>query len=176
VTGEDRLAVLEARIAELEADREIRETLARYGYNADQGRSEAWVAQFADDGAMDLSLPAAWADGIDRPADASGDRIARHVGHEELLRFITDPAGHKSIEGRCLHLMVNNAVTHVDGDTAIAESYHLLLVREGSQMVIKNGTTNRWTFAKRDGRWLIEECLRRRPGAPGFDRVLITES
>jgi hypothetical protein len=182
ITADDRIEHLEARVRELEDDRVIRELLARYGFNADQGRSDAYVNLFTADGALDVALDKTWVRGIEdldvqRGAPDSGspeDVVVRHQGHEALRRFILDPASHKAIEGMSLHLMDNNLVTRISGDSATAESYNVTLVRQGSQMVIFNASINRWTLAKVDGRWMIEECVRRRPGAPGFDRVLVT--
>lgn len=181
---EQRLAALEAKLTELEDDREIRQLLSRYGFNADLGRSEEWVDLWTDDGAFEVAIPRAWDAGIgdqetiDRQEAASEgeDQVVRHAGREALHTFIHDPDSHKAIEGRSLHIMDNNLVTQVEGDRATAESYNVTLVRRGSQMTLFNASINRWTLAKVDGAWRIEECVRRRPGAPGFDSVLVTTS
>lgn len=179
---EGRLAALESKVQVLEDDREIRELLSRYGFNADLGRSAEWVDLWTDDGAFEVAIPRAWEAGIgdqetiDRQDAASTgeDLVVRHEGREALDRFIRDPDSHKAIEGRSLHIMDNNLVTSVDGDVATAESYNITLVRRGSQMTLFNASINRWTLARVDGAWRIEECTRRRPGAPGFDSVLTT--
>jgi hypothetical protein len=180
---ETRIAALEARLQELEADRAIRELLSRYGFNADQGRSDAWVALYTDDAVLDIALDPSWQGSVglsdSAPAgDASppADDIVRREGHDELRQFILDPRLHKRIEGRSLHLMNANLVTHITGDAATAESYNLTIVRDGSQMQVMNGAINRWELNRVNGRWLIRRCLRRRPGAAGFDQVLVTQS
>lgn len=181
---ESRLATLEAKLQELEDDREIRELLSRYGFNADLGRSEEWVGLWTENGAFEVAIPRAWDAGIgdqetiDRTeAESSGeDQVIRSDGHEALRRFILDPDSHKAIEGRSLHIMDGNLVTSIAGDVATAESYNITLVRRGAQMTLLNGSINRWTLARVDGVWRIEECVRRRPGAPGFDSVLVTPS
>ena len=180
---EARISALEARLQELEADRTIRELLSRYGFNADQGRNEEWVALYTDDAVLDIALDHSWrgsvllSDGAP-PGDAAphADDIVRREGHDELRRFILDPKLHKRIEGRCLHLMNVNLVTHITGDTAIAESYNLTIVRDGSEMRLMNAAVNRWELNRVNGRWLICRCLRRRPGAAGFDQVLVTKN
>jgi hypothetical protein len=179
---DQRVASMETRLQELEDDREIRELLARYGYNADLGRSDAYVRLFAEDGALDVANDRTWMQGLDAVEMGGAgedlepdDVVVRHQGHEALRRFIDDATNHKVIEGRSLHLMDQNLVTRIQGDAATAESYNMTLVRKGSQIVLFNASINRWTLARIEGRWRIRECLRRRPGAPGFARVLVTE-
>jgi hypothetical protein len=52
----DRVKELEARIQKIEDDKAIRELLARYGYTADQGRGEAYVELYTDDGVLDMVM------------------------------------------------------------------------------------------------------------------------
>jgi len=47
---------LESRVRVCEDEREIRELLSRYGYNADCCRDEEYVALWTDDASYDLSL------------------------------------------------------------------------------------------------------------------------
>jgi SnoaL-like domain len=171
---EDRIRVLEDRLQRLEDDRAIRELLASYGFNADQGRAEAYVAMYAEDGALDLSR------GPGAPQKERGsvaadelehEVVIRFEGHEELRGFITDPDGHKRLEGKCLHFMGNNLKTRIDGDRAVAESYNLTLVRRQNEFVLFNAAVNRWTLRKVDGQWRIQECKRRRPGTAEFGDI-----
>jgi hypothetical protein len=182
-TLEQRVAVLESRVRELEDDREIRQLLSRYGFNADQGRSEEWVDLFTENGALEVALPRAWSAGVGDSAAAGpdhesseNDTVVRHEGSEALRSFILDPDLHKAIEGMSLHILDHNLLTTIDGDAATAESYNVTLVRRGSQMTLFNASINRWTLARVHGAWKIEECRRRRPGAPGFESVLVTKS
>jgi hypothetical protein len=168
---DQRIAALEKRVRELEDDRAIRELLARYGYNADLGCSDAWVDLFTPDGAFDVAA-LKYADGH---ASLRADVIVRHEGHDALRAFILDPSSHKAIECRSLHVMDCNLRTRIAGNTATAESYNLTLVREGARTILFNASINRWTLRKMDGRWRVEECMRRRPAAPGFDRVLLPD-
>src|SRR6516162_5565016 len=114
-SDENRLRVLEARLQLLEDDKAIREVLARYGYNADQGRDNAYVNLFTEDGVLDLST------GPGRPGGNSPENagkpspdeevVVRYDGHDAIRGFITNPKGHKAIEGQCLHVMGNNLTT-----------------------------------------------------------------
>src|SRR4029077_15793878 len=96
-------------VKELQDDRAIREVLARYGYNADVCRDEAYVNLYTEDGGIDLGLP---------------ERMRRYEGKAQIREFINDPPSHKdSHYGRRLHVNGNNLVTHIKGDEAVANSY-----------------------------------------------------
>jgi hypothetical protein len=165
---------LEERVQELEDDRAIRELLARYGYNADQGRSEAYVNLFTEDGALDITTgPGGRGAGME-PRSVDREVINRFDGHKALRAFITDPKGHKSIEGNCLHVHGNNLTTHIDGDKAVADSYGITLVRQDAGFLLLTAAANRWTLRKTDGQWRIKECFRRRPGTEEFHKVHVT--
>lgn len=183
-----RLAALENRVSELDDEREIRGLLSRYGYLADHGHGAAWVSLFEPHGSLEYAVDPAWVDGLGNlgegdedgappgDSDRGEDVVMRFEGHSSLRSFIEDPRAHKAIEGMCLHIMDSNVLIRIAGPRATAESYNLTLVRRDSQMLLLNGSVNRWTLSKSSGAWLIEECVRRRPGAPGFDSVQPTRS
>jgi hypothetical protein len=157
VTADDlatRITELEARLQRMEDDRAIRELLARYGFNADMGRSDAYVSLYREDGAIDVSGTQRW------------------EGHAALMDFITDPAGHGGMVGRCLHVQGNNLVTYIDGETAIARSYSIVLMREEEGYHVLTCNANRWRLDKIDGVWHIRERFIRGPGAQEFTKVL----
>src|SRR4051812_23545510 len=108
---EARIRKLEARVEELEDERAIRELLARYGYNADNCRDEAYLALFTEDGAMNLSS-----------AQYAG--MPRWEGQAALKAFITDPKVHHrpGFYGNSMHMQGNNMVSHISGDTAVVNS------------------------------------------------------
>ena len=106
-----RIEALERRVQELEDKEAIREVLARYGFTADLGLSKDWVDVWTEDGVYDLG-----------PDDKA-------VGSDGLLYdIITNPKGHKTIENRSQHTVVNHFI-RVDGDTAWAEAYSIVFVR-----------------------------------------------
>jgi hypothetical protein len=152
---EERVARLEARIEELEDDRAIRELLARYAYNADGCRDEAYVQLYTEDGAMDLS--------------GGQGNVRRWQGHEALREFITDTTGHQApgFYGRAMHVQGNNVVTHIDGDDAIVNSYSIVLAGDpngGPKISLFSAGNNQWTLKKQGGKWLIKERRRRHIG------------
>lgn len=146
----DPLEALEARLRELEDREAIRDLIATYGFTADLAFDDEYVDQFVPDGEYD-----------------TGTTIYR--GHEQLRDFISDPNGaHKRLAvGRgSLHTNVN-AVVRVDGDSAWAEAYSVVFVRESAaDFGIMIASYNHWDFARSDGRWRI---VRRRKTTVGDD-------
>jgi hypothetical protein len=154
-----RLERAESRLRCLEDERDIRELLARYGHYADACRDHEYVDLFADDGAIDISM------GGD---DGDYARAIRFEGKQALWAFITDPHGHHrpGFYGRSLHVQNTNTVIRVDGDEAVANTYSILLQQNGADTRIVGAGTNRWTFRRVDGRWLVTERRRRELGHP----------
>ena len=146
-----RLEALEARITAYEDERAIRELLARYGILGDVCRDEEWVSLFTDDGVMDVSLAGLHGmPSLLRP---------RSVGHDELREFVSNPAGHHQpgYYGKCMHAQGLNTVVHVQGTSATANSYSLLLKHDGEHLVLLNAANNEWKLRKEGGTWHIEE-------------------
>lgn len=169
---------LHRRIARLEDKLAIKDVLSKYAFFADSGRGEEWVGLFTEDGVMEVALPERpprESLAASQPSDStenSPDRVFRAEGGRALTEFINDPDFHKAIEGSCLHLMGLNLRISVDGDTAKAYGYNLTTVRTGDQVRLLNGAVSRFDFVRKDERWLISRCLRRRPGSPDFDRIV----
>lgn len=148
-----RIAKLEARVEELENEREIRNLLSRYGYNADCCRDDEYVDLYTEDGIMNLA--------------SGGDDVRRYEGKERLRQFITDPNGHSKpgYYGKSMHMQGNNVVTHINKDEAIVNSYSVVLVGDGtSRPELYTAGNNQWSLKKVDGRWHIKERRRRNLG------------
>jgi hypothetical protein len=146
---EDRVAKLEARVRELEDQEEIRRVLARYGFNADLGRSEAYLNLWSKDGVYDLD----------------GGQLK---GEGPIWEMISSPTGaHKSqIENRSMHA-VGNLFIHIEGDTAFAEGYSVVWVRDAEgRHQPRTAGYNHWDFRRKDGGWLMTRRLRREVGGP----------
>lgn len=156
---EQRLKRLATEVQELKDDREIREVLARYGFNADCDRTEGWVGLFTGDGAMDLGSE----------TQAPG----RWVGTEALRKWISTQAARTNPErfGKRLHFQGNNLVCHIKGDTALVNSYSIVLFLIDGKIEVQCGT-NLWTFKRVDGKWRIKERLRRGLGQPDYRKML----
>jgi ketosteroid isomerase-like protein len=173
MTGKDplieRLEVLEARLREVEDEREIRELLSRYGFHADARRDEAYLELWTDDGVFDVSM-----DRHIAGVDTSYQDGRRFVGKEQLREMITDPDGHArpGVYGHTLHVQGNNVVVHIDGDEAVANAYSLLVYNTGEGLELRAAGTNHWGFRREDGRWRITERRRRAVGDPATDENL----
>jgi len=140
---EKRLELLEFRQAILEDQEKIRRCLARYGYNADLGRSEAWVDVWTEDGLYDLGN-------------------VRLAGKAELRGMITSPTHqHKlEIENRSFH-SVFNLFIEIEGQTAWAEGYSIVFVRRPEGVTPFTAGYNHWDFAREGDGWLMTRRLRR---------------
>lgn len=158
---EAQVRALAARVEVLEAEREIREVLARYGHTADTCQDEAYVDLYTDDAEIDVSF--------DAQVEAED---FRYVGREEIRRFIGKPGEHHrpGFYGRSMHLMGPNLVVHVTGDTATAESYNMTFQKSDAGVVIIAAANNFWRFRKEAGRWRIALRRRREVGSAGYVR------
>jgi hypothetical protein len=156
--SEEELNEIKTRLRALEDERAIHQLISRYGHYIDLGYEDSWVGQFTDDGAHDLVTI------VRNGVGYIGNK--RFQGHAELYENIRDPAAHKAMEGRSLHVQDMNLMVSVDGDRAQAESYSMTLLREGDETVVRSAGMIRWTLRRISGRWYIAEKRRRPPGDP----------
>jgi len=150
-----RLRELSDRVDALEAEREIRELLDRYGWHADHGDHAAWVDLFTADGTLTLLGGA--------PARPEAGTL-RWSGPGELAAFIGSDL-HRAIEGRCMHLPALDLRITLDGDRATAEGCSLVVVHEDGRLVLHGAGFTRWDLRREDGRWRIHERARTAVGA-----------
>jgi uncharacterized protein (TIGR02246 family) len=155
---EARIRKLEARVQELEDERAIRELLARYGYNADACRDDAYVALFTEDGVMNLTTA------------GYGPDVKRWEGRKALKEFITDPTGHHlpGFYGNAMHMQGNNVVSYIKGETAVVNSYSVVLQADGGEVKLFSAGNNEWLLEKVDGNWLFKERCRRQIGGAEY--------
>lgn len=161
---EGRLAALEARLRELEDEREIRELLARYGYYADAPLDEEYFGLFTDDCVMDVSA-------------GRGDdpyAVVRWEGLDAMRRFLRErTAQHDNgFSGRSFHVQGNNLAVKVTGDDAVANGYSIILHQDGPALKLLSASLNEWAFRREDGRWKIRMRRRRMAGAPDAATLL----
>jgi hypothetical protein len=150
-----RLRQLSDRLDALEAEREIRVLLDRYGWHADHGEHDAWVDLFTADATMTLLGGA--------PARPDAGTL-RWSGAAELAAFISSDL-HRAIEGRCMHLPALELRITLDGDRATAEGCSLVVVCEDGRLVLHGAGFTRWDLRREDGRWRIHERVRTAVGA-----------
>ena len=157
---ERRIQQLEARMTEAEDERAIRELLARYGYTADVKKDKEYIDLYTEDGVMNLGSGS-------RPGY---EAIRRWEGKKGLWEFITDVQGHRhpAQYGNRMHAQGNNVVCHIDGDTAVVNSYSIVLLRSGDDVLLNSAGNNQWTMKKIDGKWHIKERRRRHIGGEEY--------
>ncbi|MEX5637146.1 nuclear transport factor 2 family protein [Parafrankia sp. FMc2] len=161
---DDRLAVLEARLRELEEDREIRELLARYGYYADAPLDEEYFRLFTEDCVMDVSVGCG-----ENPYE-----VVRWEGLAEMRRFLGERTSQhdNGFQGRSFHVQGNNLAIKITGDDAVATGYSFILHQDGPTLRLLSASINEWAFRRDDGHWKIQMRKRRMAGAPDAKEVL----
>ena len=165
---------LESRIRILEDERELRQLISHYAFRADFGQSEAWVQLWTEDGAYDLGAGRNRASGGSTAPELA--QPGRYAGHDDLLWKLICGRGHKLIEGRSQHHTIGPLSFEIDGDSAVAYGYSLVIVqsdtqtrevisgRTGPAINVASANANRWTFARESGRWKIRERYNRQIG------------
>src|SRR5690625_451865 len=97
---------VEQRLQILEDERELRDLLSRYSFNADLGRTKEYSELYTEDGAIDLR-------------DMG---LERYKGKQSILKdFISQPAA-ADVAGRSFHHAAPT-VFHIEGDDATGEGF-----------------------------------------------------
>ncbi len=148
---EERVAAIESRQKVYEDERVIRDLIARYGFYADCGAHESFVDLFTYDGVIELvgGAPA----GVTEPS-------VRWSGRSELREFIGDPEIHMKIQGRCQHLPSLDLRIEIFGDSAVAHSSSVVLLKHLETVTIYGAGFTKWTLVRLEGRWLIRHRRR----------------
>jgi hypothetical protein len=168
---EERISALEARLSDVEDDIAVRELIVRHDYCLDAMRDEEWLSLWTEDGAYDLLSTLTYPDG--------SVRTVAKVWHgpDQLRQFISDPEVHHrpGFYGHSMHMASQEMMVNVDGDTATATSYSLLLQESDGAISILSGANSRWKLQRVDGAWRLHERRRRQVGSAEFGPNLMTE-
>jgi hypothetical protein len=143
VTGE--LAELRARVALMDAEREILRTLHAFGHAIDHGPEQMWVDCFTDDGVFEVRR---------RTGNLPSFVVS---GRAELQRFA---AGHSRAPDVWRKHMLVEPLIEVDGETATCLSYMFGLEDHAEEPTL--GVFGRYRDRLRrcpDGRWRIRERI-----------------
>lgn len=129
---------LERRLQALEDRAEIAELIARYGPAADAGDAEAVAALWASEGTYQFD---------DTVLDADGIRSLVSIPtHVEYMRR------------GCAHILSAPRI-EIEGDTAVAVTHSVVMLREGERWVGERVSANRWELRRTVAGWRV---LRRR--------------
>lgn len=147
---EQRLAVLERRLQQVEDERDVARVIAAYGPLADSGRAESVAALWEPDGVYDV------------------DELFM-AGHEQISAMVRSPQHQQWIKAGCAHVAGPPHVK-VDGDEAQAVCYSLMVVHSGGQFVLRRATANHWRLRRSESGWHVtartSRVLDGRAGSP----------
>ncbi len=132
---DERLELLERRIVELEAERDIQRLIVTYGFAVDSGDADATRARFAEDAVFDI--------GGGRVMNGADDVHAMVLG-----------AGHQSLLPGCAHT-IGPAVVSVDGDHAVATGYTRIYRTVDGRFELFRLAANRWELERDESGWRI---------------------
>ena len=121
----------------LEDKDQIRDLFSRYCVYVDSGQAEAYVGLFTEDAIVDLG------------------RIGRFEGRPALLELQKRKGGKT---GPMRHFITNSLIT-VEGDTAHATSYVLVVNTAGEAPVAVMAGHYFDQLVRQEGRWLIRQRL-----------------
>jgi hypothetical protein len=149
MTSDDsiRLADLEHRLKLLESERDIRDTIERYGCAVDAGSGMEAAGTFVEEGVYD--------------SDFGHLRTRRHI--EEFI----DAPHRVERRHRTAHL-VGPLLVRIEDDMtrAVVVGYSVVLSRSDDGPSLDRVGINRWTMTQRDGRWLVATRTLRPVGHP----------
>jgi 3-phenylpropionate/cinnamic acid dioxygenase small subunit len=152
----DPLDQLRARLAALEDERDITDTIDRYSHAIDSGDDDEWVDCFTSDGAVEVRAHAVRATS-DGPTGSPHGHAGRYAGREQLREFIE--AQSRPPEGRHKHVVSQTRIT-LEGDTATAVSYLIRVDDAGGRLWLYSmGRYVDKLVRSSDGRWRIAERI-----------------
>jgi hypothetical protein len=127
---------------------EIQQCINRYCWGFDDRRLDILSDCFVEDGSWEASV--------------MGEvKIGPFVGRPQVLEWLSRFWKHQKDQRR--HVFANLIVDEVDGNTAVAYSYLLLLGSSNSLTQLESVGFYRFSLERRDDRWLIAEL------SAGFD-------
>ena len=125
----------ERRLRALEDRAEITELIARYGPAADAGDADAVAALWAPDGTYRFD---------DTVLDADGIRA-----------LVTIPTHVEYLRRGCAHI-VSAPHIEIDGDTAVAVTHSVVMVRDGDRWSGERVSANRWELRRTGQGWRVQ--------------------
>lgn len=148
------VAVLAARVRNLEDREAIRNLIAAYGPSVDRGDAAAAAALWHEDGRYDVG----------------GFGICR--GREEIGTLLDGDVHHQLIGGGAAHVL-SPVWIDVQGDRAEAAGYSCVFRWTGSAFEVFRVAANRWSFRRGADGWRAEERINRLLDGDDVARALL---
>ncbi len=153
---DDRLALLERRMAMLEDQVAIYQLMAAYGPAADSGSTRQATSLWAEDGVYDLHS---------RVMVGRGE-IAQELEGEWHQGLIAQGSGH----------IVSMPHVVIDGDDAVATCHSRLYRREGDAYRVISCSANRWEFTRGAHGWQVTRRTSRRLDGSKESHALLAQA
>ncbi len=154
----NELAELQARLRRLEDESEIIRLIMTYGPAADAGLTSFAGQLWLEDGAYDWD-----ANGTPHLGSAGVDAMLQSDGHQNLIA-----AGIGHFAGPLL--------IDVDGNSATAVNYSLIMRREDDRFFLWRVSAVRWDLARVDTRWRVRRRTNRLLDETGAGRELFGDT
>jgi hypothetical protein len=149
----ERIQLLESRVARLEDEVAIARLIASYGPLVDAGAADAAADLWASDGTYDVED---WM-----------------MASRDDVRAMVRSDAHQGLIGRgCSHFLAPAVVT-VHGGAAIAVCESVLLMRRGDGYIVLRAGVNHFVLQRIDGRWQIRSRTTRTLNGDAFPRELL---
>ena len=148
------LAELEARVRRLEDESAITRLIMTYGPAADAGLTSLAGQLWLEDGSYDWD-----ANGTPCHGSADVDSMLQSNGHQNL---IATGIGH----------FAGPLLIDLDGDSAIAVNYSLIMRRDGGRFYLWRVSAVRWDLSRVDSGWRVRRRTNRLLDETGAGREL----
>ncbi len=132
------------RLALLEDERAILQTLYRYGHCIDYGLEQEWVGLFTKDGIYEVLL-------------RQSGSVLRKEGRQALAQFIAEHT--RAPERYHKHLLAEPLITLESKSQATVESYFLRVDEGEGKLYMRAFGRYRDRLVKYDSRWLFKERI-----------------
>lgn len=134
--ADDRLAALEARLAQLEDHHAIFQLIASFGPAVDRGDGAAAAALWAQDGRYDF-----------------GSAVLD--GAEAVARLVDLPSHRAYLDQGCAHILSLPQIS-ITGDTARAVNYSQVLLHDGAdRWKVARCSANLWLLRREAAGWRV---------------------
>lgn len=154
----DDLDELKARVGRLEDEASITRLIMSYGPAADAGLTSFAGQLWTSDGEYDWD-----AEGTPHQGSAGVDAMLQSDGHQTLIA-----AGIGHFAGPLL--------IQLDGDSATALNYSLIMRRDGDRFYLWRVSAVRWDLARLDSGWRVQRRTNRLLDETGAGRMLFGDS